>query len=307
MLSGKREEKELHNTPAPLHVEQMKTFIKRFWGFGPYWPIISFSQRGSLDALLAQSTPGDLMAFVGTLGDRTAPHERGRLLGIAEFGRSKLYSREVLPADIFASAAKGPNGDIKWPHAVVMTRAWKFTDVPLPVMTEVVGRQLPMAAMNNAIPLSQDEQARILALAREEIQVAISQAIWNERDKIASAVGSGGTMGPIPTSFTSTVVREAFEQASTYAYRFGTKNVWKIGWAHDPVQRLGELNKHVPSEVLDNQKWGRGLIQKWSSADQAYVMEQKVLASFSDDKKYGERVHCTPEALELAWFKAWRG
>mgnify|MGYP001443662008 CR=1 FL=1 len=42
-------------------------FIKRFWGFDPvYWPIVSFSQKGSLDALLAQSQPGDTIVFVGT-------------------------------------------------------------------------------------------------------------------------------------------------------------------------------------------------------------------------------------------------
>jgi hypothetical protein len=285
----------------------MKMFIKRFWGFGPHWPIISFGQRGSLDGLLAQSESGDLMAFVGTLGDQTASHERGRLLGIAEFGRSKLHSREALPADTFASAAKGSNGDIKWPHAVVMTRAWKFTDTPLPVMTEIVGHQLSMAAMSNAILLSSDEQSRILSLAREEINVAVTKAIWDEREKIAAAVGSGGTMGPIPASFASTIVRDALKEASTYAYRFGTKNVWKVGWAHDPAQRLGELNKHVPSEVLDNNKWGNGWIQKWASAAQAYAMEQKVLASFVDEQKYGERVHCTPEAFEAAWRKAWKG
>lgn len=282
-------------------------FIKRFWGFGAHWPIISFGQKGSLNALLAKSAPGDLMAFVGTLGDQTVPHERGRLLGIAEFGRRKLHSREALPADTFASTTKGSNGDIKWPHAVVMTRAWKFTDAPLPVMTEVIGHQLSMAARSNAVLLSLDEQARVLALARAEIDVAVTRAIWDERERIADAVGPGGTMGPIPTSFTATVVKDAFKEASTYAYRFGTKNVWKVGWAHDPVQRLGELNKHVPSEVLDNQRWGGGWTQKWASADQAYAMEQRILTSFSADEKFGERVLCTPDAFEAAWRKAWKG
>lgn len=234
----------------------MKMFIKRFWGFGVHWPIISFGQRGSLEALLEKSSPGDLMAFVGTSGEQTQSHERSRLLGLAEFGRSKLHSREALPPATFASAAKGPTGDIKWPHAVVMTRAWKFTDDPLPVMTEVIGRQLSMAARSNAELLPPNEQARVLALPREEMNVAVTQAIWDEREMIDLAVGPGGTMGPIPTSFTSTVIRDALAPASAYAFRFGTKNVWKVGWAHDPAQRLADLNKHIPSEVLDNQRWG---------------------------------------------------
>ena len=247
------------------------------------------------------------MAFVGTLGEETEPDERGKLLGLAEFGRSKLHSREALPPEVFASAAKGSNGDIKWPHAVVMTRAWKFTDVPLPVMTEVVGHQLSMAAMSNAVLLSPDEQARVLALPHSEINVAVTRAIWDEREKIAAVVGPDGTMGPIPTSFTTQMVKDAFKDASTYAYRFGATNVWKVGWAHDPTVRLGELNKHVPSEVLGNQRWHGGFKQKWASAAQAYAMEQKVLALFDNSRKYGERVHCTEEELQNAWLKAWKG
>ena len=99
----------------------MNVFIKRFWGFGVDCPIVSFGLRGSLDALLAQSNPGDLMAFVGTNGEETQPHERGKLIGMAEFGRKRLHSRQALPPDAFDAAPKGPNGDIKWPHAVVMT------------------------------------------------------------------------------------------------------------------------------------------------------------------------------------------
>jgi hypothetical protein len=36
-------------------------------------------------------------------------------------------------------------------------------------MTDVLGRQLPMAAMSNAVLLQPDEQKRVLALARNEI------------------------------------------------------------------------------------------------------------------------------------------
>lgn len=120
-------------------------------------------------------------------------------------------------------------------------------------------------------------------------------------------VTPGGTLGSIPSSFTATVVKDAFKEASTYAFRFGAKSVWKVGWAHDPVLRLIELNKHVPSDILDNQRWGGGWRQKWASAEQAYAMEQRILASFKDDQKYGERVHCTREAFETAWMQAWKG
>ena len=146
----------------------------------------------------------------------------------------------------------------------------------------------------------------MLAFPREEINVVFTQTAWDEREKMAGIVGPGGTMGPIPTSFTSTLLKDAFKEASTYAYRFGNMNVWKVGWAHDAAGRLEDLNKHVPSEVLDDQRWGGGWTQKWASATQAYEMERRVLGSFPDEAKYGERVHCTAEALEAAWRKAWK-
>ncbi len=174
----------------------MKVFIKRFWGFDPvYWPVVSFSLRGSLETLLEASSPGDLMAFVGTKTEPTHEQERGKLLGLAEFGRGPVHSREALPPETFAEADKGPNGDIKWPHSVLITRAWRFTDEPRPEMTEVLGRQLPMSAISNAVLLSAEEQRRVLALSREEVDAGVTESIREERARIAEAFGAGGTMG----------------------------------------------------------------------------------------------------------------
>ncbi len=285
----------------------MRVFIKKFWGFDPiYWPIVAFSQQGSVTSLIERSQPGDLMAFAGTLGPQTEPHEQGRLLGLAEFGRKPLRSREALPPASFEEAEKGPNGDIKWPHALLITRAWRFTSSPPPMLTEFLGRQLPMAAIANAVLLSDEEHERILALPREEMDVAATEAIWRERDEIFKAVGPGGTMGPIPASFLTKMFRDADQAAVTYAFQFGKRDVWKVGWAHNLADRLAELNKHVPHEVLKEQ-WVIGVHQKWASADQAYAMEQKVLNAFPPDRRYGERVHCKKEELEKVWLAAFVG
>ena len=287
----------------------MHVFIKRFYGFDPIsWPCVSFSLLGSLESLLETSSPGDVMAFVGTKGEQTPEHFRGRLLGLAEFGRKRVPTREMLPPATFAAAEKGPNGDVKWPYAVRMTRAWRFTDAPLPDLVEVLGRQLPMSAIKNAVFLSQGQVDLILKLPREEVEVRLTPDGLVERDVIATAVGSGGTMGPPPSSHTALVTKNALQSASTYAFRFGTKHVWKVGWAHDLKQRLDELNVHVPHEVLDGQMWhGKGgFLQKWASAAQAYDMEQRVLASFPGEVKYGERVHCKREQLDAAWQAAWK-
>jgi hypothetical protein len=285
----------------------MKVFIKRFWGFDPiYWPVVSFSLRGSLETLLEASSPGDLMAFVGTKTEQTDEQEQGKLLGRAEFGRRTLHSREALPPKTFAEADKGLNGDIKWPYSVLIARALRFTDEPRPEMTEVLGRQLPMSAISNAVLLSEEEQRRVLALPREEVDAGVTEAIREERGRIAEAVGPGATMGPIPSSFMTTMIRDADRRAFTYAFRFGSRDVWKVGWAHEPAARFRELNAHVPHEVL-GQRWGGGFTQAWASAEQAYEMEQRILGSFEPSLRIGERVQCSEAQIEAAWRKAWRG
>jgi hypothetical protein len=71
----------------------MQVFAKRFWGFDPArWPIISFGLEANRDALIQASTPGDLIAFIGTQSEPTEPEERGRFLGLAEIGRLPIDS-----------------------------------------------------------------------------------------------------------------------------------------------------------------------------------------------------------------------
>lgn len=149
-----------------------------------------------------------------------------------------------------------------------------------------------------------DEQKRILALARLEVNVAATKAIYDERERISVEVGSGGTMGPVPSSFVTQVTRNTLKEASTYAFQFGNENAWKIGWAHSPAERLRELNKHIPFKIV-GQQWGGGWTQKWASAEQAYNMEQRIFCQFPNADKEGEQVYCSKEQLEAAWRNAW--
>jgi len=64
----------------------MKLFAKRVFGFRPSrWPVVAFGQDSSRDSLLRESSPGDLVMFVGTLTSDTEPEDQGRLLGLVEF------------------------------------------------------------------------------------------------------------------------------------------------------------------------------------------------------------------------------
>lgn len=279
--------------------------MKRFWGFDPFdWPTVSFGLKGSLDSLLDRSEPGDVIVFAGTQGDDTSEHERGRLLGFAQFGRTSVPSRQGLPPETYARQPKDKNGEIKWPHSLFMTRAWRFSTEPLPGVVEILGQQLSMAATSNAVLLDPGQTATVLALPREEILGFLkTQAQVDDFELVAKAVGPGGTFGPPPTSHSYSGSTDILQPARTYVFRFGMKNVWKVGWAYDPGARLAELNTHVPSEVLDGQLWtgaNGGMTEKWASSPQAHAMEQRVLDSFPGERKHGERVRCTREEMEAA-------
>lgn len=290
----------------------MKVFIKRFWGFDPFdWPTVSFGLRGSIETLLGNSAPGDVIVFAGTQGDETSEPERGRLLGFGEFGRTLVPSRQGLPPASYARQPKDENGEMKWPYSLFMTRAWKFTVNPLPGVVDTLGRQLSRAATSNAVLLDNAQAAAILDLPREEVVGFLrTQAQVDDFELVAKAVGPGGTFGPPPTSRTYSGETDVLQPARTYVFRFGTRNVWKVGWAYDAANRLAELNTHVPSEVLDGQLWtgkNGGMTEKWASSLQAHAMEQRVLNTFPGDRKYGERVHCTREEMEAAWREARKG
>ncbi len=278
----------------------MRTFVKFFWGpADPEWPIISFSNRGSLTSLLEKSEPGNLMAFACTQGGET-PHEwQGKIVGLAEFSKTIRPSKELLPAKSYLAAEKGMNGDIKWPWAVAVTRAWLFSN-PLPVTSEIYGNRLPMSAISNAVRLSDEQQAKLLSQRRAEIDMATTEAVWEERAAILKIVGKGGTMGPIPSSFTTTMARNALRAASTYVLRFGSRDLWKVGWPHDPVARRDELNSHIPSEVL-GESWLDWNTEAWPSASDAYAMERRVLESFAPEVVTRERVRCTEAQMHAAW------
>ena len=76
----------------------VNVFIKRFWGFGAHWPIVSFSLPGSLDAMLGKLEAGDLVAFVGTKGSKTMEHEQVLTFLMEEDWLSGVLSHFLAPA-----------------------------------------------------------------------------------------------------------------------------------------------------------------------------------------------------------------
>jgi hypothetical protein len=277
----------------------LQVFAKRFWGFDPLgWPIISFRLDGNRDALVRASRPGDLIVFIGTETEETDPAERGRLLGLAEIGRTELDAADVLDFSTLKPSAFDDKGNIRWPKALPMLRAWRFVSPPR--VKDVLGGQLSYEATVRAVLLDPTDTAAVLALPHEEVPVAEARAIVRQRQLNDALRFGGTTTGPRPTSWTSETGRDSEEPSCTYAFQFGSRNVWKIGHAKDVAARLVEMNTHVPVEVL-GESWHLALQHLWPTEGAAYDIEQRVLSALRTPASVGERVSCSRRALESAW------
>jgi hypothetical protein len=101
-------------------------------GFSPgTWPLVSFGLEGNRDALSREAEPGDGVVIVGTQEAPTPEDERGRLLGMAEFGRDAVDTADVLDLATLSPEHFDEHWIIKWPKSLPMIRAWRFTGRPL--------------------------------------------------------------------------------------------------------------------------------------------------------------------------------
>lgn len=282
----------------------MQVFAKRFWGFHPEtWPIIAFRLAGNRDALVSESQPGDRVLFIGTNTEDTEPSERGRLLGLAEIGRTPVESADVLDLTTLARSAFDDGGRLRWPKGLPMLRAWRFVTPPL--VTEVLKKQLSYEATVRAVLLDPDDTAAVLALASVEVPVVEAPAVIRQR-QLQDALLGAATTGPRPSSWSGETGRDSLEPSFTYAFQFGERDVWKIGHAKDVKARLADVNRHVPTEVLGEQ-WRPAFQHPWPTEVAAYEMEQRALTALRTPSSVGERVRCSERQLQSAWVAALTG
>ncbi|MEZ5748249.1 MAG: GIY-YIG nuclease family protein [Paracoccaceae bacterium] len=279
----------------------MKLFITRVWGFDPErWPVITFSLEGNRDRLLKESSPGDGIAFVGTLREPTPEPTRGKLLGMAEIGRIPVDTIDVIGDDVRGSHDYDEEGQFRWPKAIPMVRAWRFT--PPPMLLDVLEEQLPYHATSQAVALSRVDAEAVLKLDTIPATLPHLDSIMNAKLLDKALAAGNPTTGPKPCSWTTEASRDADREAFTYAFRFGCSDIWKIGHAVDVNDRLKQVNCHIPTEVIP-EKWNAQFRQRWNSETDAYDMEQRVLKTLEDHRTEGERVRCSEETLWSAWLK----
>ncbi|MBN8233183.1 hypothetical protein JYK02_37285 [Corallococcus macrosporus] len=285
---------------------EIQVFATRVWGFEPTtWPVIVFGLEGNRDKLLRESRAGDRIVFVATKTDDARSEDRGRLLGMAEISRTAVDTAKVVAPEHIKPTDRGPDGRIAWPKAILMLRAWRFPERPL--LLEVLGRQLSYLATPAAVLLTADEARKVLSLEAEEAELPMSEVLMRERRFVQGLTSvRGPTRGPVPVSWTKEVMHEASGPAFTYAFRFGKRNVWKIGWSADLPVRLREVNTHVPLEET-GEGWCQFLSHRHAAPVRAHEMEQRLLELLAQYRTAGERVRCQQSELQTAWVAALRG
>ncbi len=284
----------------------MRVFAKRFYGFDPErHPVIAFGKAGNRDALITESSPGDLIVFVGTQGEPTAEHERGRLLGMAEFARIPVDVRDVIDPARMDPSFYAADGSLLWPKGLPILRAWRFADPRLKLI-DVLREQLTFEATVRAVRLDETDTRAVLALPKTEVTVPLVPSVARLL-ALSDALASGRpTTGPTPTDWTGTVTRTTEADAWTYAMRFGKRGVWKVGHTQDIDQRLKEVNKHVPVEEI-GEGWNLALKQHWTNSVAAHAMEQRVFRSLTASRTVDERVRCTEAQMLSAWTSSLAG
>lgn len=105
----------------------MKLFATRVWGMGfERIPIATFGMKGHVDRLLRLAQRGDRVVFVGTQTERTDEENRGKILGMAEVGSEPLKTLDLIDRADLDQRDFDASGNFKFPHAVALTRAWRF-------------------------------------------------------------------------------------------------------------------------------------------------------------------------------------
>jgi len=108
------------------------------------------------------------------------------------------------------------------------------------------------------------------------------------------------TRGPAPTTVKMTVERDAGLEGYTYLLRFGGSDVWKIGWAADPEDRLRDINAHIPIGHIE-ERWEIHGSKAWPSRSDAHAAEQAFIDRMRHRSVGREQFRCGEAEIARAW------
>ena len=253
----------------------MTVFMTKVWGFGAPVGPLQFSSKGWRENARSALKPGDLVILVGTLGAETQPDEQGRILGMMEPTDKRVAALDFLEPD--RPEDFGPDGEYKWPYALLNRRAWTF-DAPRARLADISSRPFSMDSAQGIVPLTDDEAAAVMRLPRTEVDLRTSFKT-QQRLEGSDAVRRRGA--PPPSTTRRGVMHLRRAPAFTYAFKLvgARPSGFKIGWAFDWNARMTGFNQSAMPD-LGGLHYKQLVVELWPTAMDAFRMEQAILRAF---------------------------
>lgn len=293
----------------------MKVFAKSFWGYVPeIWPFVAFKDRSSRDIVLRNWQEGDIILNFQSKNEGEE-ETRGCLHGFSEFGTTLIDAKMMIEQSPYPQLKTSKHfdarGNYRWPYALRMLRAWRFTSRENLKVSEILGddfyKRLNPRQLRGLDPylLPKELVERIKLIPYEE--VVLSQGYGISSPVISRGSPFVSRQGPRPTEGGFHLERKFGKEAYTYLLQYGDNPVWKVGCTSFLEKRVNAINRQIPHDLCDVEKWKLVLYQKWSHINYAYDMEQIVIESL---RKMGhvvnyERTACSRIQIDQAWTQAY--
>ncbi|MDI4655047.1 hypothetical protein [Xanthobacter autotrophicus] len=237
--------------------------------------------------------------IVGTMGDETAPEERGKILGLME-------PTTLVVSSLDYDLARGPRdfdeeGHYRWPYGLELRHAWRFEE-PRATFAEISARRFSMDSAQGIVPLLAEEADQILRLKREA--VSLLRPVRAEA-RVIGADAARRRAAPPPTTTRRGIMHLRRAPAFTYAMAIEgvDKPAFKIGWAFDWKIRERQFNQ-ASMPTLGGLRYRVFLHELWDTAILAFGMEQSLLRRFDTNRHDQNREILTPvdrDQIQAAW------
>ena len=285
-------------------------FLTKVWGYEPdVYPMLGFNTAGARDKFLRESRPGDWVVMAGTLGGQTPPEQRGRLLGMAQLGTTKVDVIAVLESLDYAFEDEhfDAQGNYRWPFGLPFLRALRF--VGLPDVKELFGDYLPGTewaayALNIAEKIGAHAPALIEGLETAQLDIRDAPVLRQARGlQDTLRLARDGATGPGPSTSRAGSERAPGEG---YAYMLrlegARRAAFKVGRSTDVAGRIAQLNKGLVPSVTGC-RWVLEQHQRFPSEEQAHGFEQAVHRRLRRHLAEGEtEIYVTLRSeVEQAW------
>jgi hypothetical protein len=214
---------------------------------------------------------GDVVILVGTMGEETEPHDKGRVLGVMRPTDEPVMSMDF---NVRKSPKDFENGEYKWPYGLMNLKAWTIPSRPL--LKDISTRKFSMDSAQGIVELSAEEVEKVKSYKWNEEALLTPNAHAQARMK--KKFGAKSTQAPPPTTTRNGVMHMRRAPAFTYIMRIsgGQDNVYKIGWAFDYVKRAKQFN-HASMPEIGGLKYSPIWFHLWDTAMQAFKAEQHLL------------------------------